>query len=149
MFAKICAVLLFAAGNSAWAAEADCPPGAVANQGNLGETTATWCELAADRSLLHGPYRARHPSGTVGTEENYRHGKASGKAAYRWGSGHRQAEGNYKDNVRDGWWTFWDKNGAPAGRVRYQDGAAVSGQPPRWAADWDGTPMAQRPSRQE
>lgn len=145
---KPCLAALCLAAGTAFAAAIDCPPGAAPNGRETGAMTEAWCELAADRSLFHGPYRAWYPDGTLGTEENYVHGLAQGEARYRWGSGHKQAQGNYKDGVRDGRWRFWDKTGTPAGQVLYRQGVQVSGELPRWAADWDVRPAARHPAAQ-
>lgn len=141
------ACLFLALSGAAMAKAIQCPPEAVANEQDSRGKEA-WCELKADPSLLHGPYKAWYPNGVLGSEENYVRGKASGKATYRWGSGHKQASGTYKDGVRDGWWAFWDKNGVKAGRVQYENGAMVAGHLPRWAEDWGVLPVARRAPRQ-
>lgn len=145
MTRTICAALFLVLSAAARAGGVDCPPESIPNQADPVSGPEAWCELASDRTLLHGPYRSWHPNGVLGTEEHYVRGKANGFARYRWGSGEKQAEGRFKDGAPDGWWSFWDKTGNKAGRVRYRDGALVAGRLPRWALDWDGAPVAKRP----
>lgn len=148
MLAKLCATALLALSGTAFAAAVHCPPESVPKEAHPVSGDEAWCELAAERSLLHGPYRAWHPNGVLGTEETYVRGRANGPATYRWGSGEKQAQGSFRDGVAEGWWTFWDKTGVKAGRVRYRNGVVVSGELPRWAQDWNAAPIAQRSSPQ-
>lgn len=143
MLAKFCGAILLAVGGAALAAEIQCPPGTLPDSRQSAGGVEAWCELEADRSLLHGPYLAWYASGILGSEENYVRGKAEGKAVYHWGSGHKQAEGRYREGLRDGTWTFWDKTGARAGRVRYRKGTVVAGRLPKWAVEWDEAPAAE------
>lgn len=142
MLAKLCAGLLFLWGGSVIADDIVCPPEALPNEAERPSGIEAWCELAADRTVLHGPYRAWHPNGVLGAEEHYVRGKATGPALYRWGSGEKQAQGSYRNGIPEGWWSFWDKTGTIAGRVRYRNGAVVAGQLPKWALDWSLAPIA-------
>jgi hypothetical protein len=144
MIACLQALLLFLFSAAALAADVACPPGAALREGEVSGGPAAWCELEEDNSLLHGPFRSWHRTGILGIEEHYVRGKAAGRATYWWGSGKKQAQGNYKDGIRDGWWTFWNKNGINEGKVRFQDGNPVAGRLPKWAEDWDGSPTAPR-----
>lgn len=144
MLTRYLLLALLATSPAAFAEEIECPAGTSVNSEDSPGGLSAWCELDTDRSLLHGPYRAWYASGVLGTQENFRNGKATGKATYHWGSGHKQAEGNYRDGVREGWWDFWDKTGMKVARVRYQNGAVVAGQLPKWAVDWPPTPVGQR-----
>jgi len=111
-----------------------CPKGTIQN-GEIGPgITQAWCELANDRSALHGPFRAWYGNGVLGTMENFNHGKRDGKAEYRWGNGRLQASGQYKNGEREGSWVFSDVKGVKTSHAKYKHGKLVSGHEPGWVS---------------
>jgi hypothetical protein len=74
-------------GTPLYAEKINCPPGTIPNGETTPEVSESWCELESDRNILHGPYRAWHPNGNLGTSEMYNHGKLAGTAVYFWDNG--------------------------------------------------------------
>jgi antitoxin component YwqK of YwqJK toxin-antitoxin module len=118
-----------------YAEQINCPPGTIPNGETTPEVSESWCELESNRGILHGPYRAWYPNGNLGTSEMYDHGKLTGPAVYFWDNGEKQAEGKYKNGLREGFWKFWDKSGILYSKVRYLKGKVISGKIPEWAAE--------------
>jgi len=120
---------------SALAKDIGCPIGTIQNGENQPGITQSWCELAADRSQFHGPYRSWYGNGVLGTMENFNHGKRDGKAEYRWGNGRLQASGQYKNGEREGKWMFSDVSGTKTDHVLYKHGKLISGHEPKWVTE--------------
>jgi hypothetical protein len=120
---------------TALAKDIGCPKGTIRNGENEPGVTQAWCELATDRSQVHGPYRAWYGNGVLGTMENFNHGKRDGKAEYRWGNGRLQASGQYKNGAREGKWMFSDVSGSKSNHVLYKHGKLISGHEPKWVTE--------------
>ena len=41
-------------------------------------------------------------------------------------NGHKESEGNLRDNKKHGLWTFWDENGQKTSEIHYKNGVEVS-----------------------
>jgi antitoxin component YwqK of YwqJK toxin-antitoxin module len=55
-------------------------------------------------------------------EITYRNGEKHGPATYRTTLGKIEAVGNYKNNLHDGLWLFWDRDGIPETSRFFKDG---------------------------
>jgi antitoxin component YwqK of YwqJK toxin-antitoxin module len=78
----------------------DCPAGTVQKGGKVNKDLGVFCVKAAganssQKSSLHGPY------------------------VDFWANGQKQSEGQYKDGLRTGRWTFWDANGVKTGETEF------------------------------
>lgn len=80
----------------------DCPAGTVQKGGKVSKNLGVYCikqgASVAGQDVLHGPYVAF------------------------WGSGKRQAEGQYQDGARTGRWTFYDAQGVKTGETEFAKG---------------------------
>jgi hypothetical protein len=80
----------------------DCPAGTVQKGGKVTKNLGVYCvkpgAQVAGQDVLHGPYVAF------------------------WGTGKRQAEGQYRDGARTGRWTYWDANGVKTEEIEFANG---------------------------
>ena len=52
-----------------------------------------------------------YENGQIKLEGNYKDNKRDGKWTYWYENGQIEQEGNYKDHKQDGKWTWWHENG--------------------------------------
>ena len=82
----------------------ECPKGTTLKGETTPEVSEAWCEVLVNgKTVMHGPYRAWWPNGKLGTEGQYRYGKAVGH------------------------WRGWYDDGKPQGEEWFEDGRKVRG----------------------
>jgi antitoxin component YwqK of YwqJK toxin-antitoxin module len=79
----------------------DCPAGTVQRGGKVNKNMGVFCVKSGsnanmDKASLHGPYMDF------------------------WANGQKQSEGQYKDGLRTGRWTFYDATGAKTGETEFE-----------------------------
>lgn len=79
----------------------DCPAGTVQRGGKVNKDMGVFCVKSGssanmDKATLHGPY------------------------VDFWANGQKQSEGQHKDGMRTGRWTFYDANGVKTGETEFE-----------------------------
>jgi antitoxin component YwqK of YwqJK toxin-antitoxin module len=95
------------------AQEIQCPPNTIQRGEKTPEVSETWCETqnSKGQTVLHGPYRAWYPNGTLGTKGQYHYGQATGFWEAWYENGQKEAEGYFDNGEEIGDWKYWDKKG--------------------------------------
>ena len=91
----------------------ECPPNSKRAGEETPEVSETWCETknSKGQTVIHGPYLAWYPNGTLGTKGQYHYSQATGFWEAWYENGQKEAEGNFEDGKEVGEWKYWDKKG--------------------------------------
>ena len=72
-----------------------------------------------------GRHVIHHENGQKQVEGNYKEGMKDGHWTYWYENGQKESEGNFKEGMEDGLWILWDENGQKKSEGNYKDGELV------------------------
>lgn len=84
-----------------------------------------WSKELKTSASRHGPGRLWYDDGTLRAEGQWKDDHRDGQWTFYDPKGSKTAQGSYREGNRHGWWTFWDEPDAAPRRVWHVDGRAV------------------------
>ncbi len=79
-------------------------------------------EAEFDNDLMTGTYYEFYLNGTQKSKIEYDDGEADGEAKFFYPNGKLKIEGEYKNNLKHGNWTYFDEKGKKIGKEKWKNG---------------------------